>query len=307
MKKSREEFLAAMKSQRFGVELEFTGISMDLVNTILADYFNDGELFDHQGRDWDVKYDGSIFAYKKDSTGQYVETRDRNYKVELVTSILEYGDIPMLQEIVRRIRLAGGVADKKYRTGLHIHISDEGQNADTLRNLIRIMSSKQYLLERALDIPESRLSQYCRYVEKTLEKRSRKKFYSMQKLKEAWNNSSDRYHMLNLSSMFAGKGIELRLFNGTLHAGRVKAYIQFSLALCQSAKDLTRAASVIPRNDENDKYTMRNWLCRLNLIGSEFKTCRLFMTNNLSGDSAFSDPENPKRESKRKRKRKTLD
>ena len=31
MKKSREEFLAAMKSQQFGVELEFTGISMDLV------------------------------------------------------------------------------------------------------------------------------------------------------------------------------------------------------------------------------------------------------------------------------------
>ena len=54
--------------------------------------------------------------------------------------------------------------------------------------------------------------------------------------------------MLNLSSLFSGKGIELRLFNGSLHAGEVKAYIQFSLALCQSAKDLTRVSSYVPKN-----------------------------------------------------------
>lgn len=294
MKKSKEEFLSAMKSQTFGVEIELTGISIDTVNTILTNYFNDSELFDSSGREWTVKYDGSIFAYRKDVNGEYVETRDRNYKVELVTPILNYNDIPMLQEIVRLIKKAGGVAGKKYRTGIHIHISDDGQNQNTLRNLIRIMSSKQYLLERALDIPQSRLGEYCKYVEKELEKRSKRKFSSMDRLKDVWYDSSDRYHMLNLSSLFDDKGIELRMFNSTLHAGKVKAYIQFSLALCQSAKDLTRVASCIPKNDMNDKYAMRCWLCRMYLTGYEFQTCRKMMTQNLAGESAFADPDKRK-------------
>ena len=117
----------------------------------------------------------------------------------------------------------------------------------------------------------------------------------MDALKDAWNNTSDRYHMLNLSSLFSGKGIELRLFNGSLHAGEVKAYIQFSLALCQSAKDLTRVSSYVPKNDENDKYAMRTWLCRLNLTGDEFKTRRKFICKNLTGESAFADPNKRKK------------
>lgn len=287
--KNDEEFLTAMKSQRFGVEIELTGISRQEVKDILANYFNDNELFDRQGRDWNVKYDSSIFARYR-YHGSLVETSSNDYKVELVTPVLEYDDIPMLQDIIRLIRKAGGVSSEQYRCGIHVHVSDEGHNEKTLRNLIRLMSSKQYLLERALNIPDSRLSQYCQYVDKDLEKRCRRSFSSMSALQKAWNNSSDRYCMLNLSSLFSNKGIELRLFNGSLHAGVVKAYIQFSLALCQSAKTLTRASSLIPRNDVNDKYAMRTWLCRMHLNGDEFKTCRKFMTKNLLGDTAFADP-----------------
>ena len=151
------------------------------------------------------------------------------------------------------------------------------------------MSSKQYLLERALNIPDSRLSQYCQYVDENLKNRCNRKFRDMGALQKAWNNSSDRYSMLNLSSLFSNKGIELRMFNGSLHAGVVKTYIQFSLALCESAKELRRASSLIPRNDMNDKYAMRTWLCRMHLNGDEFKTCRKFMTKKLTGESAFAD------------------
>ena len=156
MKKSREEFLQAMKSQRFGVEIELTGISKQEVKQLLANYFGDSELFDSKGRDWNVKYDSSIYAYYR-YNNTYIETSSSDYKVELVTPILEYDDIPMLQEIIRMIRQAGGVSGAKYRTGIHIHVSDEGDNQNTLRNLIRLMSSKQYLLQRALNIPDSRL------------------------------------------------------------------------------------------------------------------------------------------------------
>lgn len=295
MKKNREEFLNAMKSQRFGVEIELTGITRQTVKRLLADYFNDDELFDNKGRDWSVKYDSSIIARKKLDRNVYTSTSDSEYKVELVTPVLEYDDIPLLQEIIRIIRKAGGVSSSDFKCGIHIHISDKGHNKDTLRNLIRLMSSKQYLLERALKIPNSRLIRYCRYVSDYLVKESKHKFKNIDALKDAWNNTSDRYHMLNLSSLFSGKGIELRLFNGSLHAGEVKAYIQFSLALCQSAKDLTRVSSYVPKNDENDKYAMRTWLCRLNLTGDEFKTCRKFICKNLTGESAFADPNKRKK------------
>ncbi len=68
-----------------------------------------------------------------------------------------------------------------------------------------------------------------------------------------------------------------------------KAYIQFSLVFCQSAKDLKRASSLIPRNNMNDKYAMRTWLCRMHLNGDEFKTCHKFMIKSLIGESAFAD------------------
>lgn len=287
--KNDKEFLTAIMSQRFGVEIELTGISRADVRRILTEYFNDDELFDSQGRDWNVKYDTSIYGLYR-YNGSLVETSSNDYKIELVTPVLEYGDIPMLQEIIRLIRKAGGVSSEQYRCGIHVHVSDTGHNQDTLRNLIKMMSSKQYLLERALNIPDSRLSHYCQYVSKDLEQRCSRSFRNMSALQKAWNNTSDRYCMLNLSSLFSDKGIELRLFNGSLHAGVIKAYIQFSLALCQSAKELKRTSSLIPRNDMNDKYAMRTWLCRMHLNGDEFKTCRKFMTQNLMGDTAFADP-----------------
>lgn len=61
--KNEDGFLTAMKSQRFGVEIELTGISKANVRRILTEYFNDDELFDLQGREWNVKYDSSIYGF----------------------------------------------------------------------------------------------------------------------------------------------------------------------------------------------------------------------------------------------------
>lgn len=101
--------------------------------------------------------------------------------------------------------------------------------------------------------------------------------------------------MLNYHATFTKGTIEFRLFqfdkpdgkkqNG-IHAGQLKAYIQFCLALSQAAKDL-RTASPKEQQRENDKFAMRTWLMRLGLMGEEFSTCREFLTKNLSGDAAF--------------------
>ena len=98
-----------------------------------------------------------------------------------------------------------------------------------------------------------------------------------------------RYHCLNLHSVFQKGTIEFRLFNGTTHAGKIKAYIQLCLAI--SAQALNQScASRRKTQAVNEKYTFRTWLLRLGLNGDEFKTARLHLLKNLDGCIAWRDP-----------------
>ena len=98
--------------------------------------------------------------------------------------------------------------------------------------------------------------------------------------------NESRYRGLNLHATFTKGTVEFRLFNSTMHAGEVKAYIQFCLAVNYQALKQKKASCKKSVSD-NEKYTMRCWLLRLGLNGDEFKTCRHHMTKNLSGDSAW--------------------
>ena len=100
---------------------------------------------------------------------------------------------------------------------------------------------------------------------------------------------NSRYHALNLHSVFSKGTIEFRMFNSTLHAGEVKAYIQLCLAISHQAL-VQRGASRIKTQPENEKYTFRTWLLRLGLIGDEFKTARQHLLKNLEGNIAWRDP-----------------
>lgn len=103
--------------------------------------------------------------------------------------------------------------------------------------------------------------------------------------------------------MFQKGTIEFRLFNGTTHAGKIKAYIQICLAISHQA--LTqRCASRIKTQSTNEKYTFRTWLLRLGLIGDEFKTARLHLLEHLDGCIAWKDPAQAERQKQRLRQKK---
>ena len=108
-----------------------------------------------------------------------------------------------------------------------------------------------------------------------------------------YNNS--RYRMLNYHATFTKGTIEFRLYQfeaphdgkqGGIHAGRLKSFIQLSLALSQMAKEVKTASPNVQITD-NPKYAMRCWLLRLGFIGQEFATAREVLTQKLSGDAAF--------------------
>ena len=99
-----------------------------------------------------------------------------------------------------------------------------------------------------------------------------------------------RYHLLNLHATFSlerpARTIEFRAFNGILHAGTIKAYIQLCLAISAQALN-TKAASPTRPVTDNPKYTFRCWLLRLGFIGEEFETAREHLLKNLPGNAAW--------------------
>ena len=309
-----------MKDQRFGIEIELTGLSRLRAAQVMAEYFgtpvsHDGgyygiySVLDGQSRRWKVMSDGSITTEKKE--GRRIIPADSTYSVELVSPICKYEDIETIQEIVRKLRAAGAIANAS--CGIHVHVDASHHNANTLRNITNIMASKEDLIYKALQVSVARERRYCKKVEQSfLEELNRKKPKTLEQVSRIWYNGNDgrhehyhnsRYHCLNLHSVFQKGTIEFRLFNGTTHAGKIKAYIQLCLAISHQA--LTqRCASRIKTQSTNEKYTFRTWLLRLGLIGDEFKTARLHLLEHLEGCIAWKDPKQAERQKQRLKQKK---
>ena len=292
-----------MRTQRFGIEIEMTGITREKAAEVIAAYFGTESFYigtyyetygakDRQGRTWKATYDSSIIAQKK-SRGRVVSA-DKNYKCEIVSPILTYEDLPDLQEVVRQLRHSGAFVNSQ--CGIHIHVDASRYTPQTLRNLVNIIASKEDILYKALKIDPARLRWCKKTNEKLIEAINRKKPETMEALKDIWYAGSTRsrtehyndtrYHGLNLHSVFTKGTVEFRLFNSTTHAGEIKAYIQFCLAVsCQALTQ--KKASARRTVTDNEKYAFRCWMLRLGLSGDEFKTCRHHFLKHLEGNSAW--------------------
>ena len=292
-----------MRTQRFGIEIEMTGITREKAAEAIAEYFGTESFYigtyyktygakDRQGRTWKATYDSSIIAQKK-SGGRTVRAADE-YKCEVVSPILTYGDMADLQEIIRQLRHKGAFVNSQ--CGIHIHVDASRYTPQTLRNLVNIIASKEDILYKALRIDPARMRWCKKTNERLIEAINRKKPQTMEALKDIWYAGSTRgrdehyndtrYHGLNLHSTFTKGTVEFRLFNSTTHAGEIKAYIQFCLAVSHQALTQKKASARKTVTD-NEKYAFRCWMLRLGLSGDEFKTCRLHFLKHLEGNSAW--------------------
>jgi len=145
-----------LREQKFGIEIELTGLTRQKAAEVIAKYLGsscqyDGGYYeeysvrDGQGRKWKVMYDSSIVAVKKGGGSAGDE-----YKVEFVSPICEYADIPTIQELVRQLRHAGAIAGEN--AGIHVHVNAAPYTARTLRNITNIMYCKEDLIYKALQV-----------------------------------------------------------------------------------------------------------------------------------------------------------
>ena len=289
-----------LKNQLFGVEVEMTGITREKAATIVAEVLgttpsqpSDGcyetrTITDQAARKWKIMRDSSIEPIRNDGGNASID----EYKVEFVTPPLNYEDIELLQDIIRKLRENGA---KSHRScGIHIHVDGANHNAISLRRLVNFMTSRQDLIYEALEIG-NRANHWCHKLNSALLVEMKKdKNLSKEKAEQIWYSRANdgytggishehynhtRYHGVNLHSYFSKGTVEFRLFNSTLHAGKIKAYVQFCLAV--SAWAITSQDKIVFRSmtgySAEQKVTiMRNILThRLGLYGDEFKTCRL--------------------------------
>ena len=290
-----------MRSQNFGIEIEMTGLTRSAAARIIAGYFGTqathvGGVYDaytirdEQNRQWKVVSDASIRCRNGSN-----RAASRDYSVEFVSPICQYEDIPVVQELVRKLRAGGARVNDS--CGIHVHVDASAHTPQTLRNIVNIMAAKEDLLYKALQVKVNR-ENYCRKADtRFLEELNHKRPKTMDEVEELWYNGmggryshydDSRYHALNLHSVFSKGTIEFRLFNSTLHAGEVKSYIQLCLAISHQAL-VQRGASRAKTQPENEKYTFRTWLLRLGMIGDEFKTARQHLLKNLEGNIAWRD------------------
>ena len=295
-----------LKNQLFGVEVEMTGITREKAARLVAgvlgttpshpesNCYHTRTIADQAARKWKIMRDSSITPIRNDDT---IEPLDE-YRVEFVTPPLNYSDIELLQNIIRKLRENGAKAHSS--CGIHIHVDGANHTAVSLRRLVNFMTARQDLIYEALQIGD-RESSWCHKLNKTLLDAMKKdKNLTKEKAEEVWYSrandgycggidhqhyNSTRYHGVNLHSFFTKGTVEFRLFNSTLHAGKIKAYIQFCLAV--SAWAITSQEKIVFHS--MDGYTpeqkvtiMRNILThRLGLYGDEFKTCRLHLMTPL--------------------------
>ena len=296
-----------MKTMTFGIEIETTGLrrqkAAETIATLIhGNVTHAGGPYDRwnatapDGRTWSCCHDGSVTGA---TTGNMAE---------IVSPILTWADIETVQTIVRALKSAGAKTDAS--CGIHIHVGAQGMDTASLIRLCKMDAAKEGLMAQSFGISEDRRQRWCQPISTSFMMRlNRAKPKTLEDFAKCWYGDQSweshaanhydhsRYHLLNLHSLFQ-KGkiengkvtrlgtIEFRAFNGTLHAGKIKAYIQFCLALVAMAK-ASKSASARVSITDNPKYAMRCWLLRLGFIGDEFTTARKHLTDLLPGDCAF--------------------
>ena len=161
-----------MKEQQFGIEIELTGVTRKHAAEVAAAYFGTTSYYegtyyntyvalDGQGRQWKFMSDASIAPERKE--GKHKVGASDEYKTEMVSPICHYEDIETIQELVRKLREVGAIANKS--CGIHVHIDASPFDARTLRNITNIMAAKEDLIYKALQVSVARQNRWCKPVE----------------------------------------------------------------------------------------------------------------------------------------------
>lgn len=186
-----------MKTQKFGIEIELTGIKRAKAAKIMAKKFGTTEEYvgggydayaatDSQGRKWKAMSDGSI-----NTVNGRGNSAGRDYSCEIVSPICRYEDIVTIQDIVRLLRKAGAVVNSS--CGIHVHIDAAPHTPQSLRNISNIMVAKEDMLFKALEVSSDRATRWCKKADmRFIEQINNRKPQTREEMLRLWYNGGNR-------------------------------------------------------------------------------------------------------------------
>ena len=169
MKDKTAAQIANMKKQTIGVEVEMNNITREDAARVAAEFFGTDQYeftasrngyatwsaWDADRREWKFQQDVSIRG-------------NADEQCELVTPILNYGDIDELLGLLNALKNAGAESSASRGCGVHIHIGIKSSVGDhtahSLTNLANIMAAHEQQIGRAIKIDSRRVAGYCRTV-----------------------------------------------------------------------------------------------------------------------------------------------
>ncbi len=189
--------MITVKEQKFGVEIELVGaprrtiadaVAAGLGGRITATHragYDATIVTDQQDREWSIQNDSSIPMVN-------------GYKgSEIVTPVLTYDDIELLQEVVRKVRAARALTHKN--CAIHVHVNAAPHDTKSLSILAKMVYKNEDMIFDALQVHPDRRRRYTRPMDdEFIDKVARRRPRSKQKLNEMWfgqyNPNPSHYH-----------------------------------------------------------------------------------------------------------------
>lgn len=175
---------------------------------------------------------------------------------------------------------------------LNINLPIEDMDGNQLKNLVFMLHSKQYLLNKATGRAGVAVSEGL-----------------VAALQETPPSTKDEFLSLFWAHLGDTKGFSVSdtavilIFPYSNDPDRVDAYTKLAAAILAKAKDAKRV-NPAEQKAENEKYYFRIWLIQLGLDGKDSKVTRKVLMEKLAGHSAFrtdEDAEKFKADQKAKR------
>ncbi|MHB1463366.1 MAG: amidoligase family protein [Armatimonadota bacterium] len=289
------------RSLRFGIEIETVGATRSCVARAIQSVvggdvkhvgvptgYDPYEVTDLKSRIWKVVADSSL------SDTEYEK------RAEIVSPILCYSDLPELQEVIRAVRHAG--AKSSVQCGVHVHLDCSEFDGNSLINLAKLYHKQEALIVKAFSVSEQRMIRYAKPMDPRfiarIEKCKKRDVSAINSLWYGYEKPNpgrydvERYAAVNFTSYLVRRSVEFRLFGfptEKLHAGMVKAWVTFILALGARALNCRCTSSRRREFDpETARYDFRVFaVINLGIMGPEFSSVRHHLLANLSGDCAY--------------------
>ena len=167
--------------------------------------------------------------------------------------------------------------------GTTVSLPVEGMTAEGFKNLIYLIHSKQYLINRAF------AEEVFRIPAELVEALGSAEVSDAETFLQAFQNHADGCKGISFPDGKAA--FTLPAINDP---DMIRAFTHLTAAMAQQAQEQKR---ISPKEtiEENEKYYMRIWLLRLGFGGAEGKEIRDLLMKKLKGHSAFRTDENKQR------------